>query len=61
MGRLRADDPREVAGFEVVGRLGAGGMGVVYLAEHRQLGTAALKLVREGATADASFRERFRR
>ena len=59
--RLRAGDPREVAGFEVVGRLGAGGMGVVYLAEHPQLGTAALKLVREGATADASFRERFRR
>ena len=61
VGRLRADDPREVAGFEVVGRLGAGGMGVVYLAEHPQMGTAALKLVREGAVADASFRERFRR
>ena len=61
VGRLRADDPREVAGFEVVGRLGAGGMGVVYLAVHPQMGTAALKLVREGATADESFRERFRR
>ncbi len=61
MGRLRAGDPREVAGFEVAGRLGAGGMGVVYLAEHPLLGTAALKLVREGAVADASFRDRFRR
>jgi predicted Ser/Thr protein kinase len=61
VGRLRPEDPRHIAGFEVVGRLGAGGMGVVYLAEHPQLGSAALKFVRDGSAAEASFRARFRR
>ncbi|HET6951094.1 MAG TPA: serine/threonine-protein kinase, partial [Acidimicrobiales bacterium] len=60
VGRLRPGDPHEVAGFEVAGRLGEGGMGVVYLADHPDLGRAALKLVRDGAV-DASFRARFRR
>ncbi len=60
MGRLRAEDPREVAGFEVVGRLGTGGMGVVYLATHPGHGTVALKFLRDAA-ADASLRDRFRR
>jgi predicted Ser/Thr protein kinase len=60
VGRLLEGDPRRVAGFEVLGRLGAGGMGVVYLADHPDRGRAALKFVRDGA-ADASFRERFRR
>jgi predicted Ser/Thr protein kinase len=44
----------------VAGRLGEGGMGVVYLAEHPQFGTAAVKFVRAGA-GDQSFRQRFRR
>jgi predicted Ser/Thr protein kinase len=61
VGRLRSGDPRHIAGFEVVGRLGEGGMGVVYLAEHPQLGSAALKFVRAGSAADTSFRARFRR
>jgi serine/threonine protein kinase len=60
VGRLLEGDPRRVAGFEVLGRLGAGGMGVVYLADHPDRGRAALKFVRDGA-ADTSFRERFRR
>jgi predicted Ser/Thr protein kinase len=60
VGRLLEGDPRRVAGFEVLGRLGAGGMGVVYLADHPDRGRAALKFVRDGA-GDASFRERFRR
>jgi predicted Ser/Thr protein kinase len=61
VGRLRAEDPREVAGFEVVGRLGTGGMGVVYLATHAGHGTVALKFLRDAAAVDASFRDRFRR
>lgn len=60
---LRPGDPREVAGFQVVGRLGAGGMGVVYLADHPEHGLAALKFVRAGgpAAADPAFRARFGR
>jgi predicted Ser/Thr protein kinase len=60
VGGLRPGDPREIAGFEVRGRLGEGGMGVVYLASHPSHGHAAVKLVRSGV-ADPSFRERFRR
>jgi predicted Ser/Thr protein kinase len=60
VGRLQPGDPHHIAGFEVVGRLGEGGMGVVYLARHPELGTAAVKFVRAGGD-DASFRERFRR
>jgi hypothetical protein len=36
-------------------------MGVVYLAEHPRMGSAALKFVRAGSAADTSFRARFRR
>ena len=36
-------------------------MGVVYLAEHPEMGPAALKFVRTGDTNDAAFRARFRR
>jgi hypothetical protein len=61
VGRLRPGDPRQVAGFEVVGRLGEGGMGVVFLAEHPEHGPAALKLVRDGVAGDPAFRSRFRR
>jgi Protein kinase domain len=61
VGRLRPGDPRRIAGFEVVGRLGEGGMGVVFLADHPEMGPAALKFVRTGDIDDAAFRARFRR
>jgi serine/threonine protein kinase len=61
VGRLLDGDPRNIAGFEVVGRLGQGGMGVVYLAEHPEMGPAALKFVHPASADDATFRERFRR
>ena len=53
---LGADDPREVGPFTIVGLLGAGGMGEVYLGTSEQ-GYAAVKRVRPHVVS----RERFNR
>ncbi|MFO0841486.1 MAG: protein kinase [Gemmataceae bacterium] len=54
--------PGAVGPYQVLKPLGAGGMGVVYLARHRQLGRlVAVKLIGHGAWGDASRRARFRR
>ncbi|HVO51017.1 MAG TPA: serine/threonine-protein kinase [Thermoanaerobaculia bacterium] len=54
--------PGEVGGFRVVGKLGEGGMGIVYEAEqespHR---TVALKVVRGGQFVDEAYLRMFRR
>lgn len=54
-------DPRRVADYQLVGRLGAGGMGVVYLARSPGGRLVALKVVRSELRDDASFRRRFAR
>ena len=52
----------EFAGYTIVGRLGAGGMGEVYLAQHPRLPRRdALKVLSAGTPADATYRERFLR
>lgn len=56
---LSPDDPREIGGYRLHARLGAGGMGVVYLAYTPGGRPIALKAVREEFAADPEFRERF--
>ncbi|MEV0991694.1 serine/threonine-protein kinase [Streptomyces sp. NPDC049949] len=56
-----ADDPREVGGYRVVARLGAGGMGRVYLAYTPGGRPVALKVVRPELAGDPEFRRRFAR
>lgn len=53
---------QKFAGYTVVRRLGAGGMGEVYLVRHPRLPRHdALKLLTGDVTADSKFRERFLR
>ena len=48
------------AGYTILGQLGAGGMGEVYLAQHPRLPRKeALKILRPDISADAGFRQRF--
>jgi predicted Ser/Thr protein kinase len=57
---LRPADPRRLGDYEIVGRLGEGGMGTVYLA-HDPAGTpVALKVIRADLAPDEEFRRRFR-
>ncbi|MFE2461440.1 serine/threonine-protein kinase [Streptomyces sp. NPDC059402] len=58
---LQDDDPRTVAGYRLAARLGAGGMGRVYLSHTRGGRPVALKVVRSELADDATFRRRFGR
>src|SRR5690348_12480511 len=57
---LRSTDPRRLGGHSLLGRLGSGGMGVVYLAEGPS-GLVAIKVVRDELSNDPGFRARFQR
>ena len=54
---LRVTDPREVGGYGLVGRLGEGGQGVVFLAVSSAGTQVALKVL--PATTDSQVRSRF--
>ncbi|ATW46774.1 serine/threonine protein kinase [Streptomyces peucetius subsp. caesius ATCC 27952] len=58
---LRGADPARLAGYRLLRRLGAGGMGVVYLARCPGGALAAVKVIRAAYADDARFRARFRR
>ncbi|MFC4035904.1 serine/threonine-protein kinase [Streptomyces polygonati] len=61
MDELRADDPRWIGSYRLLGRLGTGGMGRVFLARSERGRTVAVKLVRPELAAQDEFRGRFRR
>ena len=53
---------RDHARYQVLRRLGAGGMGVVYQCQHRLMGrTVAVKVINKGLVVDAAVVERFQR
>ncbi|MGW3072777.1 protein kinase domain-containing protein [Kitasatospora sp. NPDC001132] len=56
---LLPDDPREVGGYRLFARLGAGGMGRVYLSYTPGGRPVALKVVRPEFAEDGEFRRRF--
>jgi outer membrane protein assembly factor BamB/tRNA A-37 threonylcarbamoyl transferase component Bud32 len=59
--QLTAHDPRRIGPFEVLGRLGAGGMGLVYLGRSAAGRRVAIKTVRAELAEDQLFRVRFSR
>ncbi|MFD8394217.1 serine/threonine-protein kinase [Streptomyces sp. NPDC059680] len=58
---LQVDDPPVVAGYRLAARLGAGGMGRVYLSHTPGGRPVAIKVVRPELADDPDFRRRFAR
>ncbi|MFD5323392.1 protein kinase [Streptomyces sp. NPDC127092] len=56
---LEGDDPTTVAGYRLAARLGAGGMGKVYLSYTPGGRPVAIKVIRPEFGEDAEFRRRF--
>ncbi|ROQ35712.1 protein kinase-like protein [Streptomyces sp. PanSC19] len=61
MGPLTAEDPPHVGPYRLIARLGAGGMGRVYLARSEGGHTVAVKVVQTEFAQHAEFRSRFAR
>jgi serine/threonine protein kinase len=56
---LKATDPRAVGPYRLAGRLGSGGMGVVYLGVSPTADRFAVKMINSGLVSDDEFRRRF--
>ncbi|MFD7504225.1 DUF4328 domain-containing protein [Streptomyces sp. NPDC059850] len=61
MENLGAQDPRWIGEYQLLGRLGEGGMGKVYLARSARGRTVAVKLVQAELARQPDFRGRFKR
>ncbi|MFE7184415.1 bifunctional serine/threonine-protein kinase/ABC transporter substrate-binding protein [Streptomyces erythrochromogenes] len=61
MEQLHPSDPSRIGGHRLLGRLGAGGMGVVYLGRTEDGALAAVKVIRAEYAEESDFRARFRR
>lgn len=57
---LQVGDPPAIGPYPLIGRLGHGGMGVVYLSELPSGGRVAVKVVNAPHVADPEYRARFR-
>ncbi|MER5361907.1 serine/threonine-protein kinase [Streptomyces sp. NPDC002785] len=60
MEKLGPTAPQRIGAYRLLGRLGAGGMGQVYLARSDRGRTVAIKLVRGELAEQQEFRDRFR-
>src|SRR5262249_30288395 len=58
---LRSEDPRQVGRYQLLGRLGAGGMGGVFLGQSPGGRLVAVELVRGGLAAEPEVRGRVAR